>query len=84
MALDKVILQGNQVLVTEVPSSYSNIELYGSNYLYGTISKVSDICDNYSAGDIIIYNTAGSTSIVVGVDSYSLITEDKIQLKELP
>jgi hypothetical protein len=84
MGLDKIALQSGQIMVTEVPSSYSIIELYGSNFLYGTISKVSDVCDNYSAGDIIIYDTNGSTAMIIEGDPYSLITEDKIHLKELP
>ena len=84
MGLDKIALQGGQVIVTEVPSSYSIITLYGSNYLYGTISKVSDVCDNYSAGDVIVYDTSGSTAMVIENNPYSLITEDKIHIKELP
>jgi len=83
MALDKIILQNNQVLVTEVPYSYSTVGLYGSNYLFGLIGKVSDLSDNYSAGDLIIYDTGGSTAMIVEGDPYSLITEDKIYLKEL-
>lgn len=84
MALDKIVLQSNQVLVTEVPSSYSNVTLYGSNYLYGLIEKVSGLSDNYSAGDVIIYDTNGSTAMVIEGNPYSLITDDKIYLKELP
>ena len=84
MGKEKIVLQGKQVLVTEVPSSYSNVTLYGSNYLYGLIEKVSGLSDNYSAGDVIIYDTGGSTSMSIEGDYYSLITEDKIYLKEQP
>ena len=84
MGLEKVILKGNQVILTEVTPFGKNVSLYGSNYLYGEINKVSDICDNYKEGDIVIYSAEGATLIVVEDSPYSVITEDKIQIKELP
>jgi|APCry1669189034_1035192.scaffolds.fasta_scaffold161751_2 hypothetical protein len=83
MGLEKLVLQSGQVLLSEVDPTTSGVTLYGSNYLFGTIAAVSGVCDNYKAGDSVIYDTGGSTALIFETTSYSLITEDKIYLKEL-
>lgn len=59
-----------------------NLQPSDNASMYGEVYQISTLCENYSVGDFVLFNPAGSARLLNGGDTYFLTTEDKLSLKE--
>jgi co-chaperonin GroES (HSP10) len=81
MAETQIILQRNQIILTQTESQLS-ITFDNSPYQNGEVVQINDLEDTYKVGDIVTYDPTGSTNFKYSGTDYVLITNEKILYRE--
>lgn len=83
MAVPPLILKKGEILVYQ-GSSPLNIELQNSPFLNGAVALVSDLTDEYSVEDNVLFDPTNATKFKYDSVNYYLIKESDIKYKEIP
>lgn len=80
--LDQILLQAGEILVTE-SSSIAGVTETTSGYMFGSVVAVSDLIENASVGQNVLFNTKQAVSTFkISVTKYWVINESNISLTE--
>lgn len=71
------ILKKGDILIQQT-SSISSTTVSVSNLIFGEVALVSDLCDAFEVGDVVLYNSANQLNIVQNNIPYYLIKESDI------
>ena len=71
------ILHKGDVIVQQA-ASISNTTLSNPYLVFGEVINVSDLCDSYSAGDIVLYDSRNQLELQQSSQTYYLIKEKDI------
>lgn len=77
MAAPAINLSGTQVLITQAASGLGVVSVDNKTQ-FGTVSKVSDLCDNVAVGNSVVYDPTKGRSLIYGSTIYILIDEENI------
>lgn len=71
------ILKKGDILIQQT-SSISSTTVSVSNLIFGEVALVSDLCDAFEVGDVVLYNSENQVNIVQNNIPYYLIKESDI------
>lgn len=84
MALDQIILQAGEVLVTQ-SNSIAGVTEPTPGYQFGVVVAVSDLINNAEVGQNVLFDPLKARSTFkISVTIYWIITEDQISITEQP
>lgn len=77
MSAPDITLGYGQILVIQSVSGLG-VSSTDNKTQFGTVQKVSDLCDSYIVGDSVMYDPTKGSSLVYGSTIYILINEENI------
>jgi hypothetical protein len=81
MPAPTITLPKGSILAIEAETK-ANIYVSSSNLMYVEVSTVSDLCENYALGDIVVINPRDSGTLIYSDKTYFFILESNIKYKE--
>lgn len=83
MPLPNIVLNKDQILLSQVDYGKSGISMINNGNLFVEVAAVNDLCTKYNVGDFVLFNPNDSTALSYLTKTYFITTEDKIIFKEI-
>lgn len=79
MSVSSLILPNGKVLLQQISSSTVTLPAH-SPYVFGNLKSVSNLSDNFSIGQNVVYDPSSQQGVAYQSVSYFLINESDIKL----
>ena len=81
MAVPDIIINKGQIVLSQSTSGWG-IVMDNNDFLFGSVEIVNDLTEQYSVGDIVLFDPQGAKLFMYDDGTYYLTTEDKVYFKE--
>jgi len=82
MALTDLILKQGQIIIIQNDISSAGINNDIQPFLFGEVTRVSDVSLFYEVGNYVMFDPDGATKFTISGNNFFLTTEDKVYLTQ--